>query len=244
MGVSRREDGLLVSDWGWAVELNETNPDPRVACVALLDVSGSMEGAPIAALERGFATFVHCLQNDALAGKRVEVAVVTFGTAATVQVPMQEARTLQPIGFSANGTTNLGAGINLAMDIIEDRKRAYKTAGLQYYRPWILIITDGKANIGGFDEAVARLNRAENARGVTVFAVGAGPKVDYDQLGRVSTTRPPAPLDGLKFESLFQWLSASLSSVSNSTEFARSDEGLGAISSQVALPPIIGWTSA
>lgn len=78
--------------------------------------------------------------------------MVTFGTAATVLVPMQEARSVRPVSFPTGGTTNLAAGIHLALDIIEDRKRAYKTAGLQYYRPWILIITDGKANIDGFDE--------------------------------------------------------------------------------------------
>ena len=133
-----------MSDWAWAVELNDANPDPRVACVVLADVSGSMQGEPIAALERGFAAFTDYLHRDPLASKRVEVAVVTFGTVATVLVPMQEARSLQPVGFSAAGTTNLAAGVHLALDILEDRKYAYKAAGLQYYRPWILLLTDGR----------------------------------------------------------------------------------------------------
>jgi uncharacterized protein YegL len=233
-----------VSEWGWAVELNDANPDPRVACVALVDVSGSMDGEPIAALERGFAAFTHYLRSESLTSKRVEVAVVTFGTVATVLVPMQEARTLQPARFTAAGTTNLAAGIHLALDIIEDRKHAYKTAGLQYYRPWILVLTDGKANIDGFDAAVARLNQVEAARGVTVFAVGVGPRVNYPQLSRLSTQRSPAPLDGLKFEALFEWLSASLTNVSNSAEHAHSDEVLGTMGDHIRLPSVTGWTSA
>jgi uncharacterized protein YegL len=228
----------------WSVEVNDENPDPRVACVVLVDVSGSMQGEPIAALERGFAAFTHYLHNETLASKRVEVAVVTFGTVATVLVPMQEARSLQPARFTASGTTNMSAGIHLTLDIIEDRKYAYKAAGLQYYRPWILVLTDGKPNIDGFDEAVARLNAAESARGVTVFPVGAGPKVDYQQLARLSQQRTPAPLDGLKYEELFEWLSASLSNVSNSQEFARNDEALGAMQDAVALPSVAGWSSA
>ncbi|WP_235620585.1 MULTISPECIES: vWA domain-containing protein [Mycolicibacter] len=231
-----------MAEWGWAVELNDANPDPRVACVVLADVSGSMDGEPIAALERGFAAFTEYLHNEALASKRVEVAVVTFGTVATVLVPMQEARTLQPVQFTAGGTTNLAAGINLALDIIEDRKHAYKVAGLQYYRPWILVLTDGKPNLDGFDAAVARLNAAETARGVTVFAVGAGPRVNYQQLGRLSLQRSPAPLDGLKYEELFEWLSASLSNVSNSAEFGHSDADLGG--EGIPLPSVSGWTSA
>lgn len=233
-----------MADWGWSVELNDANPDPRVACVVLADVSGSMQGESIAALERGYAAFTEYLQNEALASKRVEVAVVTFGTVATVLVPMQEARSLRPVQFTAGGTTNLAAGINLALDILEDRKHAYKVAGLQYYRPWILVLTDGKPNLDGFDAAVARLNAAETAKGVTIFAVGAGSRVNYQQLGRLSLQRSPAPLDGLKFKELFEWLSASLSNVSNSSEFGRNDDEVDASGEQISLPSIVGWTSA
>ncbi len=227
----------------WSVDLNDQNPDPRVACVVLCDVSKSMAGEPIAALERGFARFCDYLHNETLASKRVEVAVVTFGTAATVMVPMQEARTLQPISFTASGTTNMAAGIHLALDIIEDRKDAYKSAGLQYYRPWILLLTDGKPNVAGFDEAVARLNAAESSRGVIVFAVGAGPRVDFRQLERISPLRTPAPLDGLKYTELFAWLSASLSTVSNSQDFVSSEDGLSGLIGQTPLPSVSGWTS-
>lgn len=228
---------------GWAVELNDDNPDPRVACVVLVDVSGSMQGAPVAALERGYAAFTQYLNNDALASKRVEVAVVTFSTAATVLVPMQEARGLHPTRFNASGGTNMAAGIHLALDIIEDRKATYKAAGLQYYRPWILLLTDGQAHAKGFTQAVARLAAAERARGVTMFAVGAGPHVDWQQLQRLSVQRSPAQLDGLKYEELFEWLSASLSNVSNSTDFARSDEALAGMNEQIPLPPLTGWTT-
>jgi uncharacterized protein YegL len=137
----------------------------------------------------------------------------------------------------------MAAGIHLALDIIEDRKHAYKAAGLRYYRPWILLLTDGKPNAAGFEEAVARLNSAESSKGVIVFAVGAGPRVDYRQLARISVQRTPAPLDGLKYTELFAWLSASLSNVSNSQDYVSSDDDLGAMNGQTPLPSISGWTS-
>ena len=55
------------------------NPEPRCACLLLLDTSGSMEGAKIAQLNAGLATFAEQLRSDSMAAKRVEVAVVTFG---------------------------------------------------------------------------------------------------------------------------------------------------------------------
>ena len=50
------------------------NPEPRCACLLLLDNSGSMRGNPISELNRGLKVFRDELAADALASKRVEVA--------------------------------------------------------------------------------------------------------------------------------------------------------------------------
>ena len=225
------------------IPLNEANPDPRVACIVLADVSGSMSGAPIAALEAGFEAFVHYVTTDDLARKRAEVAVISFGSYAEVTVPLQEARMLEPTRFEINGSTNMAAAIDLAIDMIDERKLEYKAAGIQYFRPWLLLLTDGAPNPEGFDAAVARLNAMEAGSGVTVFAIGVGDNVDYGQLERLSQQRTPAPLAGLKFEEFFEWLSASLGNVASSSSFGRSDAQVAAKTEQVALAPI-GWTTA
>src|SRR5690606_41662445 len=75
------------------IPLNEANPDPRVACVVLADVSGSMAGAPIAALQEGFAAFVEDVTEDALTRQRADVAAITLGSQAPVAVPLNEAPT-------------------------------------------------------------------------------------------------------------------------------------------------------
>src|SRR5690242_18236634 len=54
-----------------AVEFAE-NPEPRCPCVLLLDTSGSMHGAAIAALNQGLQTFRDDLAKDPLASRRVE----------------------------------------------------------------------------------------------------------------------------------------------------------------------------
>ena len=55
------------------------NPEPRCACLLLLDTSGSMGGAPIRELNAGLQALREELSHDSLAMKRVEIAVVTFG---------------------------------------------------------------------------------------------------------------------------------------------------------------------
>ncbi len=227
----------------FTIPVNEANPDPRVACIVLADVSGSMSGAPIAALEAGFGSFVDYVTTDDLARKRAEVAVITFGSEAEVLVPLQEARTLQRATFRINGSTNMAAAVNMAIDMIDARKHEYKAAGIQYYRPWLILLTDGAPNPAGFDEAVVRLNSMETAKGVTVFAIGVGDYVDYGKLGRLSTQRQPVPLAGLKFDEFFEWLSASLGNMASSASFGKSDAEVANNSEQVALAPI-GWTTA
>src|SRR5215467_3403464 len=55
------------------------NPEPRCPCLLLLDNSGSMAGRPISELNAGLTIFKEELVGDALATKRVEVGIVSFG---------------------------------------------------------------------------------------------------------------------------------------------------------------------
>ncbi len=55
------------------------NPEPRCACLLLLDTSGSMQGQPIAELNAGLVTLKDELMADAMAIQRVEIGVISFG---------------------------------------------------------------------------------------------------------------------------------------------------------------------
>lgn len=61
------------------------NPDRRCACQLLLDTSYSMSGSKISELNAGIQTLRNDLLNDAVAAKRVELAMVTFGPVRTAQ---------------------------------------------------------------------------------------------------------------------------------------------------------------
>jgi len=204
-----------------------SNPEPRCPCVLLLDVSGSMNGRAIDELNAGLSTFRDALAEDALAMKRVEVGIVTFGPA-KIELPFTSASMFYPPQLEAQGDTPMGEAIKKALNMIEDRKREYRDNGISYFRPWIFLITDG-APTDEWQSAAAAVREGENSKKFAFFAIGVK-GASMDILAQIST-RAPLSLDGMKFRELFSWLSTSLRSVSRSTP-----------GTAVALEPPTGWT--
>ncbi|MBV6621563.1 MAG: VWA domain-containing protein [Rivularia sp. (in: Bacteria)] len=208
------------------------NPEPRCPCVLLLDTSGSMQGAPIEALNQGLLSFKDELTKNPLASRRVEVSIVTFDSNINVVQDFVTADQFTPPILTAQGLTTMGAGIHKSLDLIQERKGQYRSNGVAYYRPWIFMITDGEPQ-GEPDEAVEqasqRLQSDETNKRVAFFSVG----VENANMTRLSqlAVRTPLKLNGLNFVEMFVWLSASMSAVSHSK-----------VDEQVALPPI-GWGS-
>lgn len=119
------------------------NPEPRCPCVLLLDTSGSMQGAPIEALNQGLLSFKDELTKNPLASRRVEVSIVTFDSNINVVQDFVTADQFTPPILTAQGLTTMGAGIHKSLDLIQERKAQYRSNGVAYYRPWIFMITDG-----------------------------------------------------------------------------------------------------
>jgi len=123
----------------------------------------------------------------------------------------------------------MGEGITKAIALIDARKATYKANGIDYYRPWLFLITDG-APTDDIESARKLLRAAAGESKLAFFAVGVA-GADMGVLRSLAVGYEPVQLSGLKFQEMFVWLSSSLRKVSQSK-----------VGDQTPLAPPSTWT--
>lgn len=197
------------------------NPTARVPVCLCLDVSGSMDGTPINELNDGVRLFYEAIKADETAFYSAEISVVTFGSDSARCIQDFSSLALEPNApiLTANGYTPMGEAVNLALDMLERRKGEYSDSGVDYYQPWLVVMTDGEPNGDAreLERAITRTTNLIEQRKLTIFPIGIGDAADMNVLARLSPKRPPLKLKGLNFREFFAWLSKSVARVSVST---------------------------
>ncbi len=222
------------------------NPTPRVPICLVLDASGSMdtvisgnyrqtgrttvkdgetynlvEGETVSRMDelnRGLRQFMTELLSDSNASQSAEICLVAFsGEAELIKdfAPLSpDMETIQV--KSTGGGTSLGKGVKLALQQLDRRKDEYQRAGVEYYQPWLVVITDGVPTDTTHHEVAADIAARVQKKKLSVFPIVVGDVADLAEFGRISPSRPPIRLQGAKFCELFEWLSKSVSRVSSS----------------------------
>lgn len=196
------------------------NPQKRVPVCLCLDISGSMDGEPIRELNRGVEAFYEAINEDTTAKQAADVCIVTFGSVNThdqvdvAQDFMGIKDESAPV-FEAYGRTPMGGAVDKALDLLEERKAEYRSEGVDYFQPWLVIITDGEPT-DDISCAASRTSKMVKDKKLVVFPIAVGEEANLDVLAEFSPNNSPKRLNGLCFREFFKWLSASVSTVSHS----------------------------
>mgnify|MGYP001544556544 CR=1 FL=1 len=194
------------------------NADSRLPVVGVFDSSASMMGAKIDALNNGIQKLYSTLNDDVLCRRRVDFAAIRCGgSSAEVVQPMV---TINEIvegrlpSFTASGGTPMEQSLQLALDLVKNRKAILRENGVDYYKPIIIIITDGHFRLSS--PTRDRLHASEEKGGHTILPIGVS-GADAKSLASTSASGLALMIDDVDFSEMIDFLSNSLKSVSQST---------------------------
>ena len=194
------------------------NPESRLACVVIVDTSASMLGEPIAEVNAGIRALHAEIASDELTLSRADICLLAYNSEWSVIQRFGEEIDYENSELIATGGTRMAAPIQAGLDLLEERKSAYRSHGIPYYRPIMMVITDGRPQHdrpGEMEQAASRIKQQEKEKHLTFFAIGTS-DADMDLLNSLSN-HPAKRLQGTKFVELFQWLSNSITAISQST---------------------------
>ena len=201
-----------------SVEFAE-NPEPRCPVALIVDVSGSMQGRPIQAVNSSLEQFRNEVARDTLASLRAEIALVTFNHSVE-WFEFSSVSNFVPPMLRAYGGTKISLAVHTALDLLDTRKQTYRENGISYFRPIALLLTDGRPEHDTSEELAnvqERLMIEEESRHIAFFSFGVE-GADIDALTRIMPpNRPPRHIgDSMQIAGLFQWLSNSVAKISTS----------------------------
>lgn len=207
------------------------NFQQKCLCVLLLDVSGTMvknykNEDRLNKLNEAIVQFYDDIANGkngvakATVGQ-LEVAIVSFDQEPKlVRGPKLLSKyEIVPQLESRGSTTETVKAIRYALDLIEKRKHFYAQTGQTYYRPWIVLMTDGGTSSHPVivDELAEELKEKIDKKRLSMIGVAIGDDVPLKFLSKLSGGHPVA-LEGLRFAEFFRWLSRSMSTITKSND--------------------------
>ncbi len=212
----------------FAVE-SPDNYEQKCLCVLVLDVSASMSGKAIEELNKALQEFYQDISEDSTKANRLEICLIEFHSLTNVLVEPSLVDNFTMPTLHTKGSTKLVDAVREAVNKVQERKDWYKQTRQKYYRPWIVLMTDGEPD--GDQDTLGlsqEIKSGMESKTFNFFAVGvAGANMNI--LQQISSPgMPPAALEGLKFSEFFQWLSNSMGSIANSSEGEAVDISAGA----------------
>ena len=227
------------------------NTATRIPICLCIDTSGSMsrkddgDKSRIERVQDGIALFNKEIREDEMTALSAEVSIVAFSDDAEI---VQDFKTVDNISrkptLKPHKGGDLGKGVLLALDILEQRKRSYRENGVDYYQPWLIIMSDGRptntvetgvdARVAEAQERALRLQEEKKLTVITVFIGDSEEDMDVEDidekahkcLSGFSNNAPVLQItEGTKFAKFFTWLgkSVSVASAGNDIELDFTD---------------------
>ena len=188
------------------------NQEPKFLCVLVVDVTPHMAGKLIHDLNCGLQSFHKEITEDPVLSERLELSIITFSDVVTItQQPSLVENFVMPKLMVQNGLPVLSDALTVAFNVVADRKTWYKQTNQPYYRPWVILLTDGvcsespKAGL-----LLDKLRHDKEQKKYHLFPIGVGEYIEEEFLGQIDGTTPLLKIGDGKIPFFFEWLANSI----------------------------------
>lgn len=190
----------------------------RLPVYLVLDCSESMVGEPLKAIEEGMQAMIRQLRTDPQALETAWISVLTFSEAAKVLLPLTELYNFQMPALTLGSGTALSAALALIEQRVSSEVVLSTPDRRGDYKPIIFLLTDGDPT-DKWEAAATRFKREFGAKRATVVAVICGEDASPGKMRLITDQVVLARnLDEATLRTVFNWVSASISSASQSVD--------------------------
>ena len=169
------------------------NYNQKLLCIFAIDVSGSMRGNSIQTVNKFFNDFFSWVHDEEELMVKLEVAIMQYDEEVSIlrEPRLLEDGELPPTLTERGSVTETVMAIEEAIKLVEDRKAFYRSTGQCYYRPWIIVMTDGepygnKATQADIDAISLRIKKDIVVKKYNILGVGIGDDFNTEVLNKIT----------------------------------------------------------
>lgn len=210
----------IISDMMLHDQELSSNKSKRILICLCVDCSASMlRGGAMQQVNSGIETFFEKTDRSTLARDAADICIVSFGDTARVVCdfgPLERAMAqVRRDPIRANGSqTVLAAGVELALDRLEEHLAELAAVNNNAYVPWLIIISDGDSTepSARVAKAAARVQEMLRTRRLKTMCLNMGE--GSRSLNAFAENGSVGRLENLKVVDFFEMLSRSVSETS------------------------------
>ncbi len=192
----------------------------RLPVYLVIDISYSMEGEPIEAVQKGLDILINTARTNPYALETAYVSVIVFDEKAKQIVPLTGLMDFQTPNLSVGSTTALGDALKVTKECIEREVKQTTKEQKGDWKPLVFIMTDGLPT----DNWKDGLREFKKVKSGMVVACGAGSNVDLNILKEITENVVSLDsADNKTMEAFFKWVSDSISTSSRKVDLTKSD---------------------
>lgn len=155
----------------------------RLPVYILIDVSGSMEGQPIQAVQSNLEALFDEVAQDRRLAETAYLSVITFANDAQQIVPLSAAGTISLPDLGAltaqHGMTATGDALIKLCECVDAEVQRAHDAHTGDYRPVVVLLTDGRSNKGSLSAGIECMRKRHWGR---VILAAAGNDASDEEL--------------------------------------------------------------